>query len=68
VQAPTISAIENSTTEDMNAYSIALNEGGAAHVLKVLEPTPVNAEEDTGAMALFMDEVQDKTSTIDAPQ
>jgi hypothetical protein len=46
--------IENSSTDDMSAYSVALNNGGAAHVLEVLEPTPVNAEEDNGAMALFM--------------
>lgn len=34
-------------------------------MLEVLEPTPVNAEEDTGAMALFMGDVGQKAETID---
>jgi hypothetical protein len=49
----------------MAAYSVALNNGGAAHVLEVLEPPPVNAEEDSGAMALFMGDVGQKAENID---
>ena len=52
-QSATPSAIETSTPDDMNAYAVTLNNGGAAHVLEVLEPTPVNAEEDSGSIALF---------------
>ena len=57
--------IENSTTDDMTAYSVALNNGGVAQVLEVLEPTPANAEEDTGSMALFMGDVGQKAESID---
>ena len=44
----------------MNAYAVTLNNGGAAHVLEVLEPTPVNAEEDSGSVALFQEQLSKK--------
>ena len=44
----------------MNAYAVTLNNGGAAHVLEVLEPTPVNAEEDSGSIALFQEQLGQK--------
>lgn len=50
----------------MAAYSVALNNGGVKSVLEVLEPTPVNAEEDNGAMALFMGDQGQKAETIDS--
>ena len=49
----------------MAAYSVALNNGGAAAVLQAFEPNPVNAEEDSGSMAMFMDDVGQKAETID---
>lgn len=50
----------------MNAYAVTLNNGGAAHVLEVLEPTPINAEEDTGSVALFQEQLDKKaTEKID---
>lgn len=57
--------IETAKTDDMAAYAVALNNGGAQHVLDALEPTPVNAEEDNGSMALFMGETGAKAETIE---
>ena len=49
----------------MSAYAVALNNGGAQHVLDALEPVATNAEEDNGSMALFMGETGAKAETID---
>jgi hypothetical protein len=49
----------------MNAYATTLNNGGAAHVLEVLEPVAVNAEEDNGSVALLMEDTAAKVETID---
>lgn len=58
--------ISKASNEDIGAYSqvIALDDDAQAALLKELEPKPVDAEEDTGAVAMFMQDVSKQSQSL----
>ena len=49
--------ISKASDSDIDAYSEALNIGGAQKAIDLLTPEPVKAEEDNGGVALFMNDL-----------
>lgn len=57
--------ISKASDNDMAAYSREVANGGnAATMLERMAPPPVKAEDDTGAVALFMSDLSTKADTV----